>query len=54
MAFSSLCVNAALVLNGYAFSIAINKISWYIYFVYLGWCGVQTLGMPVVALNGIK
>lgn len=43
MAFSSLCVNAALVLSGNAFSLGISKIGWHFYIVFLGWCAVQTV-----------
>ena len=54
MAFSSLCVNAALVLNGYAFSRAIKRIKWHVYFVYLGWCAVQTAGKSRSAMKRHK
>jgi len=43
MAFSSLSVNAATLLNQFAWPISLKKIGWKTYFVFLGWCIVQTI-----------
>ena len=41
MAFSSLCVNAAGLLNNYAWPIALDKIGWHTYIIFLIWCAIQ-------------
>ena len=41
MAFSSLCVNAAGLLNNYAWPIALKKIGWHTYIIFLIWCAIQ-------------
>lgn len=41
MAFSSLCVNAAGLLNNYAWPIALGKIGWHTYIIFLIWCAIQ-------------
>ena len=41
MAFSSLCVNAAGLLNNYAWPIALGKIGWHTYLIFMIWCGIQ-------------
>ncbi len=43
MAFSSLSVNAAGLLNQFAWPISLKKIGWKTYFVFMGWCVVQTV-----------
>jgi Na+/melibiose symporter-like transporter len=42
MAWSSFCVNAALVLNQWAVSISLQKIGWYTFIIWTIWCVVQT------------
>lgn len=42
MAFSSLCVNAAGLLNNYAWPIALARIGWHTYLIFLVWCAIQT------------
>jgi MFS family permease len=41
MAFSSLCVNAAGLLNNYAWPIALGKIGWHTYLIFMIWCAIQ-------------
>ncbi|KAK3678239.1 hypothetical protein LTR37_021490 [Vermiconidia calcicola] len=41
MAFSALCVNAAGLLNAYAWPIALEKIGWHTYIIFLLWCSIQ-------------
>ena len=41
MAFSSLCVNASGLLNSYAWPIALSKIGWHTYLIFLVWCAIQ-------------
>lgn len=41
MAFSAFCVNAAGLLNGYAWPIAIGKINWKTYIIFTIWCAVH-------------
>ncbi|KAG9251897.1 general substrate transporter, partial [Emericellopsis atlantica] len=43
MAFSNLSVNAAGLLNQFAWPISLAQIGWKTYFVFLGWCAVQTV-----------
>ncbi|OCT54193.1 Lactose permease [Cladophialophora carrionii] len=43
MAFSSLSVNAAGLLNQFAWPISLEQIGWKTYFVFMGWCVVQTV-----------
>jgi MFS family permease len=43
MAFSSLAVNAAGLLNQFAWPVSLDDIGWKTYFVFMGWCAVQTL-----------
>ena len=42
MALSSLTVNAAGLLNGYAWPIALEKIKWRTYIIFMIWCAIQT------------
>ena len=41
MAFSSLCVNASGLLNSYAWPIALAKIGWHTYLIFMIWCAIQ-------------
>lgn len=43
MAFSSLAVNAAGLLNQFAWPVALQKIGWKTYIVFMVWCAVQAL-----------
>ncbi|KAK5170400.1 uncharacterized protein LTR77_004987 [Saxophila tyrrhenica] len=43
MAFSAFCVNAAGLLNGYAWPVALKEISWYTYIIFTIWCAIQTV-----------
>ncbi|KXJ86823.1 general substrate transporter [Microdochium bolleyi] len=43
MAFSNLCLNAAGLLNQFAWPVSLERIGWHTYFVFLGWCAVQTV-----------
>ena len=42
MAFSSLSVNAAGLLNQFAWPISLKQIGWKTYFVFMVWCAIQT------------
>jgi len=42
MAFCNLSVNAAGLLNQFAWPISLEQIGWKTYFVFMGWCAVQT------------
>ena len=42
MAFSSLAVNAAGLLNQFAWPVALEKIQWKTYLIFVIWCAVQT------------
>jgi MFS family permease len=42
MAFSSLCINAASLLNNYAWPIALARIGWHTYLIFMVWCAIQT------------
>ncbi|KAL2210768.1 putative sugar transporter [Sarocladium strictum] len=43
MAFCNLAVNAAGLLNQFAWPVSLERIGWRTYFVFLGWCAVQTV-----------
>lgn len=42
MAFSNLAVNAAGLLNQFAWPVSLERIGWKTYFVFLAWCAVQS------------
>ena len=41
MAFSSLAVNAAGLLNNYAWPISLARIGWHTYIIFMIWCAIQ-------------